>query len=125
MSSHIFSQDAPSPIGPYSQAVRAGDFIFISGQLGINREGKMEEGIKEQTERAIKNIEAILKAAGSSLRDVVRVTVYLANIDDFGDMNKVYEKYFGDIKPARVTVGGCKLPKNAKIEIEAVAYTGE
>ncbi|MCD6275658.1 MAG: deaminase [Thermoplasmata archaeon] len=125
MSSHIFSQDAPSPIGPYSQAVRAGDFIFISGQLGINREGKMEEGIKEQTERAIKNIEAILKAAGSSLRDVVRVTVYLANIDDFGDMNEVYEKYFGDIKPARVTVGGCKLPKNAKIEIEAVAYTGE
>ena len=121
----INTSEAPEPVGPYSQAIRAGDFLFISGQIPLNPQSRKIEGnIKEQTERVIKNIEAILKAENSSLEDVVKVTVYLKDLKEFGEMNEIYEKYFGNSKPARVTVEVSGLPKNARIEMDAIAYLG-
>ncbi len=123
MKTQIYSKETPNPVGPYSQAVKAGNFIFVSGQLGIDPvTGELAQDIASQTERAIKNIEAILKVAGASLQDIVRVTVYLKDMDDFGEMNKVYEKYFGEIAPARVAVAVESLPKDARIEMDAIAY---
>ena len=121
----INTSEAPEPVGPYSQAIRAGDFLFISGQIPLNPQSRKIEGnIKEQTERVIKNIEAILKAENSSLEDVVKVTVYLKDLKEFGEMNEIYERYFGNSKPARVTVEVSGLPKNARIEMDAIAYLG-
>jgi len=121
----INTSEAPEPVGPYSQAIRAGDFLFISGQIPLNPQSRKIEGnIKEQTERVIKNIEAILKAENSSLEDVVKVTVYLKDLNEFREMNEIYEKYFGNSKPARVTVEVSGLPKNARIEMDAIAYLG-
>ncbi|HHE75807.1 MAG TPA: RidA family protein [Candidatus Aciduliprofundum boonei] len=121
----INTSEAPEPVGPYSQAIRAGDFLFISGQIPLNPQSRKIEGnIKEQTERVIKNIEAILKAENSSLEDVVKVTVYLKDLKEFREMNEIYEKYFGNSKPARVTVEVSGLPRNARIEMDAIAYLG-
>ena len=115
----ILTEDAPKPVGPYSQAVKANGFLFISGQLGIDRDGNVRETVEEQTEQAIKNIRAILRKENLDLNNVVKVTVYLRDMDDFGKMNSVYEKYFTG-KPARACVG-VGLIKNFKIEIEAIA----
>jgi len=121
----INTSEAPEPVGPYSQAIRAGDFLFISGQIPLNPQSRKIEGnIKEQTERVIKNIEAILKAENSSLEDVVKVTVYLKDLKEFGEMNEIYERYFGNSKPARVTAEVSGLPRNARIEMDAIAYLG-
>lgn len=122
----ISTENAPSAIGPYSQAVMAGGFLFISGQLGINPStGKLEEGIEAQTKRAMENIAAILSSAGTSFDNVVKTTILLADINDFPHVNEVYESFFSnDNFPARATYAVAALPKGALIEIEATAYVG-
>jgi 2-iminobutanoate/2-iminopropanoate deaminase len=119
----IQTTQAPRAIGPYVQAVRAGGFLFLSGQLAIDPPtGKLIGGdIRVQTERVLKNVTAILQAAGSSLSKVVKTTVYLADMDDFQHMNEVYTGFFSEWKPARTTVQVCRLPLGAKLEIDAVA----
>ena len=119
----VKTDKAPQAVGPYSQAVKVGNFLFISGQIAINPEtGKLEgETVAEQTERVLKNIEAILREAGFSLKDVVKTTVYLKNICDFAEMNEVYAKFFGEHRPARATVEVSNLPLGALVEIEAIA----
>ena len=123
----IKTDKAPRAVGPYSQAVKVGNFLFISGQIAINPEtGKLEgETVAEQTERVLKNIEAILREAGFSLKDVVKTTVYLKNMCDFAEMNGVYAKFFEEHRPARATVEVSKLPLGALVEIEAIAVKEE
>lgn len=122
----IASDAAPKAIGPYSQAVRAGDFLFVSGQLPMDPATMtlIEGDIAAQTERVLENIRAILQAAGADLQDVVRATVYLADMNDFAAVNEVYARYFGDEPPARVAVEVSRLPRDARVEIDAVAYVG-
>ena len=118
----IKTEKAPYAIGPYSQAVASGNFVFTSGQIAINpNTNQMAEGdIEKQTIQVMENLKKILLAAGSSLEKAVKVTVYLADMNDFAKMNSVYEKYFTQ-KPARSTVQAAKLPKNARIEIDVIA----
>ncbi len=122
MIERVYTNGAPKAIGPYSQGIIAGDFVFVSGQIPIDPEtGKIIDSyIEEQAHRAIKNVRAVLEAAGSCLENVVKVTVYLTNMDDFDGMNRVYAKYFYH-KPARSTVQAAKLPKDVKIEIDVIA----
>jgi 2-iminobutanoate/2-iminopropanoate deaminase len=117
---------APAAIGPYSQAIRAGDFLFCSGQIPLDPStGKMVEGgIEVQTERVLRNLEAVLAAGGGSLASVVKTTVFLADLGDFPAMNAVYGKFFPQDPPARATVEVSKLPAGARVEIDAVASTG-
>jgi 2-iminobutanoate/2-iminopropanoate deaminase len=118
----VLSPDAPKPIGPYSQAIKAGDFIFVAGQTGADpATGQVSGDIKAQTERALKNLTAVLTAAGSSMDKVVKTTVYLKNMSDFPAMNEVYATYFKDTPPARATVGVAALPRDGLVEIELVA----
>ncbi|MCD7818515.1 MAG: RidA family protein [Lachnospiraceae bacterium] len=123
----IQSTNAPAAIGPYSQAIRSGNSIYVSGQLPINPgTGSFPEGqIKEQTEQSLKNIAAILEAAGCSMDNVVKTTVYLADISDFNAMNEVYAKYFQGVCPARAAFQVAALPKGALVEIEAIASAEE
>jgi 2-iminobutanoate/2-iminopropanoate deaminase len=119
----IRTSSAPAAIGPYSQAVKAGGLVFVSGQIPLDpATGQLLQGdIAAQTHRVITNLREILTAAGSSLDHVVRSTVYLADMDDFGAMNEVYGSYFTSPAPARSTIQAGKLPKNARIEIDVVA----
>lgn len=118
----IMAQNAPAAVGPYVHAVKAGDLIFTSGQLGLNPEsGTLPEGVEAQTEQAIKNLDCVLKVAGYSLSDVVKTTVFLADIHDFGKVNEIYAKYFTGETPARSCVQVAALPKNGLVEIECVA----
>ena len=114
---------APAAIGPYSQAIRAGSLLFVSGQIPIDPStGTLVDGtIAEQTHRVFRNIAAILEAAGASLGHVVRTTVYLADMDDFAAMNDVYGTYFKAPAPARATVQAARLPKDARVEIDVIA----
>jgi 2-iminobutanoate/2-iminopropanoate deaminase len=114
---------APAAIGPYSQAIRAGSLVFVSGQIPLDPEtGKLIEGdVRLQTHRVFRSLAAILEAAGSSLDRVVRVTVYLADMNDFAAMNDVYGTYFSSPAPARSTVQAARLPKDARIEIDVIA----
>lgn len=122
MKKQIQTDKAPAAIGPYSQAIATENFIFCSGQVGIDPQtGSLLEGIEKQTSQAIKNLEAVLAEAGSGLTHVVKTTVYLKNIDDFAKMNTVYETFFKESKPARATVGVANLPKGALVEVEAIA----
>ena len=121
----VRTEEAPAPFqgAPYSQAVAAGGLLFISGQLGL-QPGATEMvpgGITEQTEQVMKNLEAILEAAGSSLDRLVKTTVYLQHLDEFGAMNAVYARFAGGEPPARATIEVAKLPSGALVEIEAVA----
>lgn len=118
----INASNAPKAIGPYSQAVVVGNLVFTAAQIAIEpKTNSMINGsIEEETSRVIKNLKAVLESAGTSLNNVAKVNVYLADIDDFAKMNKVYEKYFVN-KPARATIQAAKLPKNAKIEMDVVA----
>lgn len=120
----IATNNAPGAIGPYSQAVQAGEFLYISGQIPLVPEtGAMAEGgITGQTHQSLKNLGAILKAAGYDFGDVVKTTVLLADIADFGPMNEVYATYFTADCPARAAFAVRDLPKGALVEIEAVAY---
>jgi reactive intermediate/imine deaminase len=123
MKSPLHSVHAPNPIGPYSQAIRAGDFVFISGQIGIDPEvGKIAgTTAAEQAAQALKNIRAILTAGGLSADLVVRTTIYLASMDDFSAVNEVYGKFFDGTPPARSTVEVSRLPMDALVEIDAIA----
>ena len=119
----ISAPQAPAAIGPYSQAVRCGPFIFVSGQIPVNpATGRVVEGdIAAQTERVLKNLAVILEAAGSSLAQVVKTTVYLNDLDEFAKMNEVYGRYFAERPPARATVQVSRLPRDVAVEIEVVA----
>jgi 2-iminobutanoate/2-iminopropanoate deaminase len=123
MKKAILSQNAPKPLGPYSQAVQAGNFLFVSGQLAIDpKEGKIvAEDIEGQTRQLMGNIDAILKAAGYGLKDVVQCTVYLASMKLFEGFNRVYAEYFNDAFPARATVAA-ELKTGALVEVSVVAY---
>jgi len=119
----IQTPEAPKAIGPYVQAARAGSFLFLAGQVGIDpATGQVVEGgIQEQTNQVLKNLSAVLRAANSSLEKVVKTTVYLTDLNEFQPMNEVYAQYFSDWKPARATVQVSRLPLGAKVEIDAVA----
>ena len=119
----IETEEAPQAIGPYSQAVIAGGFVFASGQIPIDPQTSefVTGGVAEQTEQVLRNLTAVLKAAGSSLDRVVKTTVYLADMKDFAQMNEVYGRYFEIAPPARATVEAARLPRDARVEIEAVA----
>jgi 2-iminobutanoate/2-iminopropanoate deaminase len=123
----IQTENAPAAIGPYSQAIKAGGFVFVSGQVAIDPQtGQFVAGeIAEQTERALKNLQAVLEAAGSSLDQVVKTTVFLADMKEFSAMNEVYARFFSEPPPARATVAAAGLPRDAKVEIEAVALVSE
>jgi 2-iminobutanoate/2-iminopropanoate deaminase len=123
MKKAVFSQKAPKPIGPYSQAMQAGNFLFVSGQLAFDpKEGKLiVENIKLQTRQVMENIKAILEVAGFSLKDVVQSTVYLASMSLFEEFNLEYAKYFENDFPARATVG-VELKSGALVEVSMVAY---
>ena len=119
----VATERAPRAIGPYSQAVRSGNFLFASGQIPIDpATGEfVAGGITEQTEQVMRNVSAILEAAGANLQQVVKTTVFLADMDDFTAMNEVYGRYFGEDPPARATVQAARLPRDARVEIEAIA----
>jgi 2-iminobutanoate/2-iminopropanoate deaminase len=119
----ISTSQAPAAIGPYSQAVRWGDLIFVSGQIPIDPATSQVVGgdVAVQTERVLKNLAAILEAAGASLRQVLKTTVYLRDLNDFGKMNAVYARFFSEQPPARATVQVARLPRDVSVEIEAVA----
>ena len=119
----IKSDEAPAAIGPYSQAVKANGFVFLSGQLALDpRTGQMVgQDIKTQTRRVLDNIKVVLKAAGSSLDKVVRCGVFLKDMNDFGPMNEEYGSYFRELPPARTTVQVAKLPRDGLIEIDVIA----
>jgi 2-iminobutanoate/2-iminopropanoate deaminase len=121
----ISTENAPGAIGPYSQAIKTGNIVFCSGQIPIDVEtGEFVSGdVAEQTAQVLKNLTAVLEAAGSSLQMVVKTTVFLADMNDFGAMNEIYAEYFGDNKPARSTVQAARLPRDARVEIEAIGLT--
>jgi 2-iminobutanoate/2-iminopropanoate deaminase len=119
----ISTSKAPAAIGPYSQAVSWGDLIFVSGQIPIDpATGQVVGGdVADQTERVLENLAAILEAAGASLGQVLKTTVYLRDLNDFGKMNEVYARFFGEQPPARATVQVARLPRDVGVEIEVIA----
>jgi 2-iminobutanoate/2-iminopropanoate deaminase len=123
----IQTDKAPAAIGPYSQAIRAGGFVYVSGQIPIDpATGEfVKGGVGEQTERVLQNLAAVLEAAGSSLDKVVKTTVFLADMKEFAQMNEVYATFFSGAPPARATVAAAGLPRDARVEIEAVALVSE
>ncbi len=123
----VLTDQAPAAIGPYSQAIKAGEFVFTSGQIPLDPVSGEIVGsdITEQTERVMQSLKAVLEAAGSSLDRVVKTTCFLANLDDFAAFNTVYAASFGDAAPARSTVQVAKLPRAVLVEVEAVALVGE
>ncbi len=121
----IQTENAPAAIGPYSQAISAGGFLFTSGQLGINPEtGMLEADIRSQATRSLRNIQAILDRAGFLKTDVVKTVIFLKDMSDFAVVNEIYADFFGSHKPARSCVEVARLPKDGLIEIEAVAQRG-
>lgn len=120
----ISTTEAPSAIGPYSQAIRAGDLLFVSGQIAIDpATGKLiEDGsIKAQTQRVLENLVAIVRAAGGSVENVVRTTVFLRDMNDFAEMNSVYAEFFKSAPPSRSTVQAARLPRDVSVEIDCIA----
>ena len=118
----ISTGGAPGAIGPYSQAIRSGDMVFCSGQLGIEPvSGELVEGVEAQAERALRNLQSVLDAAGLGFDDVVKTTIFLADIGDFAAVNSVYARFMPDPPPARSTVQVAALPKGGLVEIEAIA----
>lgn len=122
----INTKKAPSAIGPYSQGVKVGNFIFTSGQIPIDpATGELVEGdIQEQTKRSLQNVKEILEAAGATLGDVIKVTVFISDMNDFTKINQVYGEFFGSNKPARSCVEVARLPKDVGVEIETIAVIG-
>ena len=127
MKVQVQTESAPAAIGPYSQAIRANGFVYVSGQIPIDPQtGEfVAGGVREQTEQVLKNLSAVLNAAGSGLEHVVKTTVFLADMKEFAAMNEVYAKFFAIEPPARATVAAAGLPRDARVEIEAVALTLE
>jgi 2-iminobutanoate/2-iminopropanoate deaminase len=126
MISAVSTAGAPKALGPYSQAVRAGPFLFVSGQVPINpATGELVAGpIADQTRQVLTNIGAILSAGGASFAEVVRATVYLADLADFSAMNDVYATFFTPPQPARSTIQAARLPRDARIEVDVIAFLG-
>ena len=123
MKTDVSSQAAPAAIGPYSQAVRAGNLLFVSGQIPLDPAtgSVVPGGVAEQTARVCDNLGAILRAAGASFGDVVKTTVYLIDLGEFGAMNEVYGRYFPAPPPARATIQAARLPRDVRVEIDAIA----
>lgn len=123
MATKIATDKAPGAIGPYSQGVVAGNLVYTSGQIPVDpATGKVEECVKAQTNQSLENVKAVLAAAGCTMEDVFKTTVFIKNMDDFGDINEVYATYFtGDVLPARSCVEVARLPKDVKVEIEVIA----
>lgn len=123
----IQTEHAPHAIGPYSQAIKTNGLVFASGQIPTDPEtGQfVQGGIEEQTEQVLRNLSAVLEAAGSSLSRVVKTTVFLADMQEFGAMNEIYGKFFNEDPPARATVEAARLPRDARVEIEAIALVGD
>ena len=123
MKVRIQTDQAPQAIGPYSQAVKANGLVFVSGQIPIDpRTGQfVAGGIAEQTEQVLKNLAALLEASGSSLDQVLKTTVFLADMEEFEVMNEIYGRFFTEEPPARATVQASRLPRDARVEIEAIA----
>jgi 2-iminobutanoate/2-iminopropanoate deaminase len=119
----VATDRGPKAIGPYSQAVRANGFVFISGQIAIDPKTQLiiEGGVVPQTERVLENLQGIVEAAGSSMQSVVKTTVFLADMNDFAAMNEVYSRYFGNHPPARSTVEASRLPRDVRVEIDLIA----
>lgn len=118
----ISTNSAPGAVGPYSQAIATGDLVFCSGQIGLDpTTGDLVEGLEAQVERALRNLQAVLDAAGSTMADVVKTTIFVADIGDFAAVNAIYATFMPDPPPARSTVGVGGLPKGALVEIEAIA----
>lgn len=122
----ISTTQAPQPVGPYVQAIRAGDLLFVSGQLPLDpaTNSLVRSGVKAQTRRVLENIRAILEAAGATLAHVIRVSLYLRSLDDFPQVNEVYAEFFLQHQPTRTTVEVARLPKDAAVCMDAVAYLG-
>ncbi|MDB5079637.1 MAG: putative translation initiation inhibitor [Chloroflexi bacterium] len=122
----IHSNNAPAALGPYSQAVKIGNFVYTSGQVGLDpATGELINWkLRDQTEQVFKNLKAVLEASSLTLQDVVKTTVFLAHMSDFAEMNGIYADHFGDNRPARSTVEVARLPKDALIEIEVIAVSG-
>jgi 2-iminobutanoate/2-iminopropanoate deaminase len=123
----VQTSGAPAAIGPYSQAIVAGGFVFTAGQIPLDPQSMqmVEGGIAEQTEQVMNNLRAVLAEAGADLSSVVKTTVFLRDMNDFTAMNEVYGRHFGDHAPARSTVQAARLPRDASVEIECVAVVGE
>ncbi len=123
MKETISTEEAPGAIGPYSQAVKAGNLVFCSGQIPIDpTTGEFVSGnVAEQTHQVLKNLSAVLEAAGTDLNNVVKTTVFLADMNDFAAMNEVYAEFFNQNKPARATVQAARLPRDARVEIDCIA----
>ena len=120
---YVKTNEAPQAIGSYSQAVKMGNYLWTSGQIPLKADGSMVEGgIVEQTHQVFQNLQAVLNEAGASFQDVVKATVFIQNMNQFAQVNDIYASYFGDHKPARSTVQVARLPKDALIEIELVAF---
>ncbi len=118
----ILTAAAPAPVGPYSQAVRMGPLLFVSGQIALDLSGnRVQGGASRETEKALENLKAVVEAAGATMDQVVKTTVYMTDLGDFKYMNQAYERFFTGVTPARSTVQVAKLPRDAKVEIEAIA----
>lgn len=123
MAEIISTENAPGAIGPYSQAIKTGGMIFCSGQIPIDPAtgNFVSDDVAQQTEQVLKNLDAVLKAGGAGLGDVVKTTVFLADMNDFAAMNEVYSRFFDQNKPARATVQAARLPRDSKVEIDCIA----
>lgn len=122
----IQTNDAPAAIGPYSQAIQAGPFLFCSGQIALssNKDAPIPGDLKGQTEQVMKNIEAVLKAGGCGFQNIVKTTIFLTDMNDFATVNEIYGRFFPENPPARSTVAVAGLPRGVKVEIEVLAYRG-
>jgi 2-iminobutanoate/2-iminopropanoate deaminase len=121
--SAIQTNGAPTPVGPYSQAIASGDWVWCAGQVGLEpSSGDLVEGVEAQAERALRNLQAVLDAAGVGFADVVKTTIFLVDLNDFAAVNAIYGRYMPDPPPARSTIGVAGLPKGALVEIEMIAH---
>jgi len=122
----ISTDEAPAALGPYSQAIVAGDMVFCSGMAGIDpATGEIPDGIEEQTEQAMKNLSAVLSEAGCSMDDVVKTTIFYANVEDFGRLNDIYARFMPDPPPARSAPANVRLPRGLLVSIEAIAVRAD
>ena len=119
----VHTEEAPEPVGPYAQAVQTGQLLFVSGQVGLEPETSAitAQDVEAQTERVLRNVAAVIAAAGGSPQQIVKTTIFLTDMDEFARVNGVYAKFFGEHRPARSTVEVSRLPLGAKVEIEAIA----
>jgi len=125
MGKAIHTTNAPEAIGPYSQAIEAGGFVYVSGQIPINPEtGAVEQGIENQTNQVLKNLQAILTETGTDFKQVVKFTIYLKSMDDFATVNEIYGSHLEQPYPARACVEVSRLPKDVRVEMDVVAYKG-